>query len=61
MLNDITTWKKYLKDSLNVFFNRKMLMMTKKINQYDRFFESNRNFTTKHMLKLLKIPGFLRF
>ena len=27
---------------------------------YDRFFESNRNFTTEHM-KIVKIPGFSKF
>ena len=35
----------------------KKLMMTKTFYLYDRFFESNRNFTAKHM-KIVKIPGF---
>ena len=33
--------------------------MTKK-KLYDRFFESNQNFTTEHV-KIVKIPGFPRF
>ena len=45
---------------------KKLLMMTKKIHFYDRFFVSNQNFTTEHV-KLIKfqvffniaqIPGF---
>ena len=34
-------------------------MMTRKFCLYDRFFVSNRNFTTEY-LKLLKFPGFYR-
>ena len=33
--------------------------MTKKNYFYDRFFESNRNFTTEHV-KIVKTPGFSR-
>ena len=32
-------------------------MMTKKFYLYDRFFESNRNFTSENV-KFVKIPGF---
>ena len=32
-------------------------MMSKMFYLYDRFFESNQNFTTKHV-KIVKIPGF---
>ena len=41
-----------------MFFNKKTLMITKMFYIDDRFFESNRNFTTKHV-KIVKIPGFL--
>ena len=34
--------------------------MKKIFNLYDRFFESNRNFTTEHV-KIVKIQGFSRF
>ena len=32
-------------------------MMTNFFHLYDRFFESNGNFTTEHV-KIIKIPGF---
>ena len=32
-------------------------MMTKSFYLYDKFFESNQNFTTEHM-KIVKVPGF---
>ena len=37
------------------FLYKKLLMMTIIVYQYDRFFKSNRNFTTSY---ILKIPGF---
>ena len=44
-----------------MFFNKKFFDDDKNIlYTYDIFFESNRNFTTKHV-KVLKIPGFSRF
>ena len=36
------------------------LMITIFFYLYDRFFESNRNFTTEHE-KIVKIPGFSKF
>ena len=35
-------------------------MITKTFYLYDRFLESNRNFTTEHV-KVVKIPGFSGF
>ena len=35
-------------------------MMTKIFYSYDRFSDSNRNFTTEHV-KIVKTPGFPRF
>ena len=32
-------------------------MMIRFVYLYDRFFESNRNFTTEHV-KIVKVPGF---
>ena len=42
-----------------MFLNKKILMMTKTFDLHDRFYESNRNFTTEHV-KIVKIPGFFR-
>ena len=52
--------KRYCKATLNMFFNKKILMMAKLFCLYDRFFESNRNFTAEYV-KVVKIPGFSRF
>ena len=57
MLNSIKTLKRYCKATLNMFFDKKNLMMTKVIYLYDRFLESNRNFMTEHV-KIVKIPDF---
>ena len=43
MLNSIKTLKRYCKVTLNVFFNKNFLMMTKKSDSY------NRNFTTEQV------------
>ena len=51
--------KRYYKANLNMFYNKKKLMMTIIFYLYDRFLESNQNFTTKHV-KIVKIPGFSR-
>ena len=39
------------------FLIKKLLMITKIFHLYDRFFESNRNFSNEHV-KLVKIPSF---
>ena len=39
---------------------KKIKMMTKFFYLYDRFFESNRNFTIEHV-KIVKTPGVSRF
>ena len=59
VLNSLNTLKRYCKAALNVFFNKKKLMMTKKYLN-DRFFVSNQSFTTKRV-KLFKIPVLSRF
>ena len=43
MLNSKTT-SRYLKASLNVFFNKKFFDDDKKLCLYDKFFVSNQNF-----------------
>ena len=58
MLNSIKTLIRYCKATLNVFINK--LDDEKKTDSHDRFFGSNRNFTTEHV-KIVKIPGFSRF
>ena len=50
---------RYCKATLNVFFVKKTMMMTKFFYLYNRFLESNQNFTTEHV-KIVKIPGFSR-
>ena len=57
MLNSIKTLKRYCKATLNMFFNKKIVMMTKNVYSYDGIFESNQNFTIEHV-KIVKIPGF---
>jgi len=42
------------------FIIENFLTITKVFYLYDRFFVSNRNFTTEHV-KIIKIPGFSRF
>ena len=59
MLNSIKSLKRYCKATLNVFLTRKIFDDAKIFYLCDRFFESNRNFTTKHV-KIVKIPGFLK-
>ena len=44
VLDSKTTLKKYLKVFLNEFLIKKVLMMTKKLYLYDRYFLSIRNF-----------------
>ena len=41
MLNSMKTLIRYCKATLNMFFNKKDLMMTKTFYLYDRFFDSN--------------------
>ena len=57
MLNNIKTLKRYCKATLNMFLIKKIYDDDKIFYLYDRFFESNRNFTTEHV-KIVKIPGF---
>ena len=60
MLNNIKTLKRYCKATLNMFLIKKIYDDDKIFYLYDRFFESNRNFTTEHV-KIIKIPGFSGF
>ena len=61
MVNSIKTLKRYSKATLNVFFDKKFFDDDKIFYLYDRFFVSNRNFTTEHV-KIVKnskfFPGF---
>ena len=57
MLSSIKTLKRYCKATLNVFFNKKNLMMAIKFYLYDRFFVSNQNLPL-NLSKLLKFLGF---
>ena len=49
MIKSIKTLKKYFKATKNVFLNKKILMMTKKVYSYDKPFVPNQNFTTEHV------------
>ena len=59
--------KRYCKLTSNGFYNKKNFNDDKKFYFYDRFFVSNQNFTTKHVLDvqksrfLFKILGFSKF
>ena len=55
MFNSIESSKRHSKASLNMFFIKKIWRIHFFI--YDRRFESNRNFTTKHVKNVI-IPGF---
>ena len=55
MFNNVKTMDSYN----NLFFNKKLFMMTKKSYLYDIFFVSNRNFTTEH-IKIVKTSGYSR-
>ena len=59
MLNSIKTLKRYCKATLNMFFNKKIFDDDKSFYLYDRFFESNQNFTTVHVKidKFQVFPG----
>ena len=48
VLNCIKTLKRYCKLTLNVFLIKKLLVMTENSYLYERYFVSNRNFTTEH-------------
>ena len=60
MLNSIKTLKRYCKATLNIFFNKKKLMMTKKIYLNDRFL-CQIEILLLNMLKLFKVLRFSRF
>ena len=49
--------KRYFKVTLNLFFIKKFLMMTKKSYLYDRFFVLNRNIITENV-KIIKNSWF---
>ena len=49
--------KRYFKVTLNVFFIKNFLMMTKKSYLYDRFFVLNRNIITENV-KIIKNSWF---
>ena len=49
MFNSIKTLKRYCKATLNMFFNEKNFDDDKNFYLYDRFFESNQNFTTEQV------------
>ena len=58
MLNSIKLLKRYCKAILNVFlYQKKFDDDKKKIYLYDRFFVSNRNFTSFYV-KIVKISSF---
>ena len=48
--------KRNCKATLNVFFKNKKFDDDKKLYLHDNFFESNQNFTAKHV----NIPGFFK-
>ena len=58
MLNSIKTLKRYRKATLNMF--KKKNFDDDNFFLFDRFFESNRNFSFEHV-KIVQIPGFSRF
>ena len=59
MFDSIKLLKRYCKATLNMFFNEKTFDDDNLFYLYDKFFESNRNFTIKHV-KIVKILGFSR-
>ena len=50
VLSSITKFKRYCKGALNVFFYLIKWMITKNFYLYDKFFVSNRDFITSHVI-----------